>query len=277
MSSKQSSVPAGPVPLDPEKYRGDFPILARTVNADKPLVYLDNASTSQRPRQVIDAMVTTYEQHYANVHRGIHWLSDQATELYENAREKIRALLGAEKTTEIIFTTGTTSAINLVARSWGDANVGQADEIILSELEHHSNLVPWQQLAQRTGCKIKTLPIEDDGTIRAESLDDLLSADTKMVAITAISNVLGTITPLEAIIEKAHAAGALVLVDAAQSVPHEAVSVRELGADFVAFSGHKMMGPSGRGCALRPRSAAGGHATLLGRRQHDSPRPHGRI
>jgi cysteine desulfurase/selenocysteine lyase len=264
MSTSEPATSLDPLPLDPEKYRGDFPILARTVRGDKPLIYLDNASTSQRPRQVIDAMVSTYEEHYANVHRGIHWLSDQATDLYETAREKLRDFIDAEKTTEIIFGTGTTFAINLVARSWGDANVGAEDEIIVSELEHHSNLVPWQQLAERTGCRIKALPIEDDGTICAASLDNLLTDKTRLVAITAISNVLGTITPLRAIIDKAHAAGALVLVDAAQSVPHETVSVRDLDADFMAFSGHKMMGPSGVGVLYGKESLLDAMPPFLG-------------
>lgn len=235
------------LPLDPAAYREDFPILKQRVNDDKPLIYLDNAATTQRPRAVIDAMVSTYEHHYANVHRGLHWLSDQATDLFEIAREKVRSLIDAEKTCEVILTTGTTGSINLVARSWGDANLAAGDEIIVSELEHHSNLVPWFQLAERTGCKVRAIPITDDGRIESDAIDRLLCERTRLVAITAVSNVLGTRTPLSSIIQKAHAAGALVLVDAAQSVPHEPVSVRSLDADFLAFSGHKMMGPSGVG------------------------------
>ncbi len=235
------------LPLDPAKYRDDFPILGQMVNDKKLLVYLDNAATTQRPRIVIDAIVSTYEHHYANVHRGIHWLSDQVTDRYEVARGKVCEFIGADNPREVIFTSGTTGSINLVARSWGDANVKGGDEIVVSELEHHSNLVPWFQLAERTGCKIRTLPITDDGCIAADAIESLLTDRTKLVAITSISNVLGTRTPLETIIAKAHQAGALVMVDAAQSVPHEPTNVRLLDADFLVFSGHKMMGPSGVG------------------------------
>ncbi len=235
------------VHFDPHRYRADFPILAKRFESDKQLVYLDNAATTQRPRAVIDAMVSTYEQHYANVHRGIHWLSDQSTDLYEGARVKVQTLINAKRRSEVVFTTGATGAINLVARSWGDANLKEGDEIILSCLEHHSNLVPWHQLAARTGCVIRTLGIEDDGTILEDAIDPLLNERTRLVGITAVSNVLGTITPLAAIIARARAAGALTLVDAAQSVPHEPTDVQALDADFLAFSGHKMMGPSGVG------------------------------
>lgn len=237
----------GTLPLDPETLRADFPILSTVIHGDQPLVYLDSAATTQRPRQVIQSLVDMYEQHYANVHRGIHWLSDQSTDRYEEAREKVRVFINAAKREEIIFTTGATSAINLVARSWGDANIRQGDEILLTEMEHHSNIVPWQQLAERTGCTIKFIPITDDGLLRLETLDELITERTKMVALCAVSNVLGTINPLDEIIARAHAAGALVLVDAAQSVPHAATDVQALGADFLAFSGHKMVGPSGIG------------------------------
>lgn len=232
--------------MDVQRIRSDFPILTKVVHGDKPLVYLDNAATTQRPREVIQSLVDTYEQHYANVHRGIHWLSDQSTDLYENAREKVREFVGAEKRSEIIFTTGGTMSMNLVARTWGDANVGKGDEILVTEMEHHSNLVPWHQLAERTGCTIRCIPITDDGQLVLD-LDSLLSERTKLVAVTAVSNVLGTINPLATIIGRAHDAGALVLVDAAQSVPHQLTNVKELGADFLAFSGHKMLGPSGVG------------------------------
>jgi cysteine desulfurase/selenocysteine lyase len=234
-------------PLDPHALRADFPILSEVIHGDKPLIYLDNAATTQHPRQVIDALVDVYEHRYANVHRGIHWLSDQSTDLYEAARERTRAFLGAEKTTEIVFTTSATVSINLVARSWGDANVRAGDEILLTEMEHHSNLVPWYQLAERTGCTVRHIPITDDGLLVLESLDELLSERTKLVALAAVSNVLGTINPVREIADRAHAAGALLLVDAAQSVPHLTTDVRELGADFLAFSGHKMLGPSGVG------------------------------
>lgn len=234
-------------PLDTDKIRADFPILATTLHDGVPLTYLDNAATTQRPRQVIQAIVETYEHHYANVHRGIHWLSDQSTDLYEDAREKVRTFINASAREEVIFTTGATGAINLVARSWGDANVGPGDEILLTEMEHHSNLVPWHQLAERTGAKVVAVPVTDDGKLDLESFDRSLTERTRMVAVTAVSNVLGTINPVEQIVAKAHAAGALVLVDGAQSVPHRAIDVRALDADFLAFSGHKMMGPSGVG------------------------------
>ncbi len=233
--------------LDTEKIRADFPILSTTLYDGVPLTYLDNAATTQRPRQVIEAIVDTYEHHYANVHRGIHWLSDHSTDLYEQARDKVRVFIGARAREEVIFTTGTTGAINLVARSWGDANVGPGDEILVTEMEHHSNLVPWHQLAERTGAKIVSVPVTDEGKLDLEAMDRLLTESTRLVAVTAVSNVLGTINPLEQIIAKAHGAGALVLVDGAQSVPHRWIDVEALGADFLAFSGHKMMGPSGVG------------------------------
>jgi cysteine desulfurase/selenocysteine lyase len=245
--NERMTIVATTEPLDAARLRQDFPILASTIHGDKPLVYLDNAATTQRPRQVIQALVDTYEKSYANVHRGIHWLSDQSTDLYEEAREKVRELIGARRSQEVIFTTGTTAAINLVARSWGDATVGPGDELLLSVMEHHSNLVPWQQLAQRTGCTLRHLPITDDGQLCLDQLPGLLSERTRLVAITAVSNVLGTINPLPSIIDQAHAAGALVLVDAAQSVPHIPTDVQALDADFLAFSGHKMLGPSGVG------------------------------
>jgi len=235
------------LPLDPQSFRPDFPILASSIHGDKPLIYLDNAATTQRPRAVIDTLVSMYEYHYANVHRGIHWLSDQSTDRFEGAREKVRQFINAPRSHEIIFTTGTTMAINLVARSWGDANVKSGDEILLTEMEHHSNIVPWQQLAERTGCKVKFIPITDDGRLSLDEVKGLLTERTKMVAFGAVSNVLGTENPIKEIIQQAHAVGALVLVDAAQSVPHTQTNVQTLGADFLAFSGHKMLGPSGVG------------------------------
>lgn len=235
------------LPLDVQSLRSDFPILSTKIHGDKPLVYLDNAATTQRPRHVIDALTAAYETQYANVHRGIHYLSELSTDLYENARETVQRFVNAPRPHEIVFTSGTTAAINLVARSWGDANAGRGDEILLTEMEHHSNLIPWQQLAERTGCTIKFVPLTDDGLLVLDTLDDLLSERTKLVSVVAVSNVLGTINPLEAIIRRAHDAGALVLVDAAQSVPHGATDVQTLDADFLAFSGHKMLGPSGIG------------------------------
>ena len=236
-----------PCPLDTDAIRADFPILATTLHDGVPLTYLDNAATTQRPRQVIQAIVDTYEHHYANVHRGIHWLSDQSTDLYEDAREKVRVFINASAREEVIFTTGATGAINLVARSWADANLGPGDEILVTEMEHHSNLVPWHQAAERTGAKVVAAPVADDGTLDMDRFESLLSEKTRLVAVTAVSNVLGTINPLEAIIAKAHGVGALVLVDGAQGVPHQPIDVQALEADFLAFSGHKMMGPSGVG------------------------------
>jgi cysteine desulfurase/selenocysteine lyase len=235
------------LPFDPQKLREDFPILSTVVHGDKPLVYFDNAATTQRPRQVITSLVEAYERHYANVHRGIHWLSEQSTDMYEESRESVRRFIHAKERHEVIFTTGATASINLVARSWGDQHLGPGDEIILTEMEHHSNIVPWQQLAQRTGCTLRFLPITDDGFLILEALDDMLRERTRFVAVTAVSNVLGTVNPVSQIVAKAHAAGALVLIDAAQSVPHATTDVQALGADFVAFSGHKMLGPSGVG------------------------------
>jgi cysteine desulfurase/selenocysteine lyase len=196
---------------------------------------------------VIHSITEVYEKHYANVHRGIHWLSDQSTDLFEEARRKVQAFIGAGQPEEIIFTHGTTEGINLVARSWGDANLRPGDEILLTELEHHSNIVPWQQAAERTGAVVRWLPIADDGRLRLDSLDSHVTPRTRIVAITAVSNVLGTINPLSPVTDKAHQAGARVLVDAAQSVPHQHTDVRAMGADFVVFSGHKMLGPTGVG------------------------------
>jgi cysteine desulfurase/selenocysteine lyase len=233
--------------FDPHAYRPDFPILSREVRPGVPLVYFDNGASTQRPRQVIQAIVDCYEEHYANVHRGIHQLAQESDELFDDARVKVRAFINAPSTEECIFTYGSTSGINLVARSWGDANVGPGDEILLTEMEHHANLVPWQQLAERTGVTLRHIPITDDGLLRLETLDTLLTERTKLVGVTAVSNVLGTINPIAEIIRRAHEAGALVLVDGAQSVPHQKTDVQALDVDFLVFSGHKMLGPSGVG------------------------------
>jgi len=250
--------------LDPAVFRPDFPILGQTVRDGVPLVYLDNAASSQRPTQVIQAIVETYERHYANVHRGIHWLADHATDLYENAREAVRRFINAPAREEIIFTSGTTAGINLVARSWGDASVHTGDEILLTEMEHHSNLVPWFQMAERTGAKVRHVPVTDDGRLDLEAFDRLLSRRTRLVAVTALSNVLGTINPVAEIIRRAHDAGALVLVDGAQSVPHRATDVAALDADFLAFSGHKMLGPSGIGVLYGKRDLLEAMPPFLG-------------
>jgi cysteine desulfurase/selenocysteine lyase len=233
--------------LLPASLRDDFPILQQMVHGDRPLVFLDNAASTQRPRQVIEVLRRVYERDYANVHRGIHTLSERSTEQYEEAREKARAFIGARHSHEVVFTSGTTAGINLVARSWGEANVRAGDEILVTIMEHHSNLVPWQQLAQRTGATLRHIPISDDGRLLLDTLDTLLSERTKIVAVASVSNVLGTINPIGEIAGRAHSAGALVLVDAAQSVPHLPTNVEELGADFLAFSGHKMLGATGLG------------------------------
>lgn len=233
--------------FDPVAVRADFPILTREVHPGVPLVYLDNAATTHAPRQVLDCIRDTMERHYANVHRGIHALSEQSTELYENARLKVQVFLGAAKSEEVIFTRGTTESINLVARSWGDANLKAGDEILLTEMEHHANLVPWFQAAERTGAKVRCVPITDDGQLRMDEFHKLLSPQTKLVGIVAVSNVLGTINPLPEIIRAAHDAGALVMVDGAQQAPHQAVDVVAIDADFYAASGHKLLGPSGVG------------------------------
>ena len=247
-TSGRVKVAAQDVPreLDPHQWRGDFPILEKKVH-DQPLIYFDNAATTQKPRQVLEAMEKLYAEHYANVHRGIHTLSEESTDRYEAARDTVCRLLGGVSREEVIFTCGTTEAINLVARSWGDQNVSQGDEILISEMEHHANIVPWQQLAERTGATVRWIPISDDGMLDQEACGSMLSSRTKLVAITAVSNVLGTINPIKKIIDAAHANDALVLVDAAQSVPHAPTDLQSWNADFVAFGGHKMLGPTGIG------------------------------
>ncbi|QDU77675.1 putative cysteine desulfurase [Bremerella volcania] len=233
--------------LDVQRIRADFPILHQVDEEQHPLVYLDNGASSQRPNSVIQCLSNVYEKHYANVHRGAHRLSGESTDLFEEARRAVQQFIGAAFENEVIFTSGTTMGINLVARSWGDANVTAGDEILLTEMEHHSNLVPWQQLAQRTGAKIRAIPVTADGQLDLDSLSVLLTERTKIVALAAVSNVLGTINPVAEIAKEAHAVGAKVMVDAAQAVPHEAIDVGGWDADFVAFSGHKMLGPSGVG------------------------------
>ena len=226
--------------------REDFPILARTVH-DKPLVYLDSAASSQKPRAVIDAVRGVYEHHYANVHRAVHELSQRATDMYEESRRAVASFLGAGSESEIVFTRGTTEAINLVAQSWGRANIKQGDEVLVTTMEHHSNIVPWQMLCDSVGAKLVAAPIDETGALIVEEFEKLLNERTKLVGIAHISNALGTINPVRRLTDLAHAAGAVTLVDGAQAVPHAAVDVKELGADFYVFSGHKVYGPSGIG------------------------------
>ena len=233
--------------LDAAKRKADFPILQQSGREGGPLVYLDSAASSQRPRQVLDAMRSAEESAYANVHRGSHYLSDRATEMYEDARETARTFINAEAVEEVVFVRGTTEGINLVARSWGDANVGPGDEILLTLLEHHSNIVPWQQLAARTGAVIRWLPLLPDGSPDVERLSEFLTERTKVFAFTAVSNVLGVHLPVADWAAAARDVGAITVVDAAQAAPHEVVDVQAWGADFVAFSGHKLCGPSGVG------------------------------
>lgn len=223
-----------------------FPILARSVH-NKPLVYLDSAATTQRPQVVIDAVSRFYEAHNANVHRGVHQLSQEATECFEGAREKVRAFMGAATTDEIVFTRGTTEAINLVAQSYARPRLGVGDEILVSEMEHHSNIVPWQMVCEQTGAKLKVIPIDDRGQLDMAAFAAMVGEKTALVAVNHISNALGTINPVAEIIAKAHDHGAVVVVDGAQAMAHIPVDVQALGADFYAMSGHKMYAPTGIG------------------------------
>ena len=231
---------------DINKVREDFPILSREVYG-KPLVYLDNAATTQKPLCVLDAMREEYLNVNANVHRGVHYLSQQATDLHEAAREKVRQFINAEKTEEIVFTRGTTEAINLVASSFCELQMKEGDEVLVSEMEHHSNIVSWQLQAMKRGIVVKHLPITDKGELCLDSLESLISDKTKIISIAHVSNVLGTVNPVEEIIKTAHAHGIPVLVDGAQSAPHFKVDVQAMNCDFFAFSGHKMYGPTGIG------------------------------
>jgi cysteine desulfurase/selenocysteine lyase len=228
------------------RVRGDFPLLGRMMNG-KRLVYLDSAATSQKPRVVLDALMEYYQLYNANVHRGIYQIAEEATARYEASRAKVAAFLGAGRPEEIVFTRGTTEAINLVAATWGRTHVGSGDEILLTVMEHHSNIVPWQLLAAERGARLRYIPVTDEGRLDLSALDALLTNRTKIVSLTHQSNVLGTVNPVRMIAERAHRVGALIMVDAAQSVPHQAVNVQALGVDFLAFSGHKMLAPTGSG------------------------------
>jgi len=232
--------------LDPYKIREDFPILKRRIN-EHPLIYFDNAATSQKPRQVIEAIKDFYENHNANVHRAVHTLSQEASELYECAHEEVAKFINAGGMEETVFVRGTTEAINLVAYAWGLHNLKKEDEIIVSLMEHHSNIVPWEIISRMNGFKIKYIEINDDGTLNYQSLENLLSKKTKIVCVSHVSNVTGIVNDIKRIARIAHEHGALVLVDGAQSVPHMPVNVKDLNADFLAFSGHKMLGPTGIG------------------------------
>ncbi|MCD2138809.1 cysteine desulfurase [Salinicoccus halitifaciens] len=232
--------------MDINTIRRDFPILDQEVNG-KPLVYLDTSATSQSPTQVIDAMNDYYRNYNSNVHRGVHTLGTKATDAYEQARMKVRGFINAQRYEEIIFTRGTTSAINLVARSFGEDNVSEGDDIVVTAVEHHANIVPWQELAKRKKANLVFIPLEADGTIKLENVEAVMSDRTKIVALTHVSNVLGTINDIKSIAEIAHSHGAYIAVDGAQAVPHMSVDVQDLDVDFYAFSGHKMLGPTGIG------------------------------
>ncbi len=237
--------------LDTEAIRKDFPVLDRLVHDGRKLVYLDNAATSQKPRQVLDALNEYYEQHNANVHRGVHVLAEEATALYEGARDKVAAFINAPSRDEVIFTKNASESLNLVANmlGWADEpyRVDRETEIVITEMEHHSNIVPWQLLSQRTGAKLKWFGLTDDGRLDLSDIEQVITEQTKIVSFVLVSNILGTVNPVEAIVRRAQEVGALVLIDASQAAPHMVLDVQALGADFVAFTGHKMLGPTGIG------------------------------
>jgi cysteine desulfurase / selenocysteine lyase len=232
--------------LDPERLKVDFPILKREFHG-KRLVYLDSAATSQKPRQVIESEVEFYEFHNANIHRGVYDLAEEATAMYENARATLARFVGAPQPSSIVFTRGTTESVNLVAHGWGRRVLSEGDEVLLSQIEHHSNIVPWQFAAQATGASLKYVPLGEDGNLDLSQLDDLITARTKIVSVTGNSNVLGTMPPLRRLAEAAHAVGAIIVVDGAQLVPHGPVNVVDLDIDFLTISGHKMLGPTSSG------------------------------
>ena len=234
-------------PLDVGRVRADFPILSETVRNGRPLVYLDNAATSQKPRQVIAAISRFYSSENANIHRGLHYLSERATTAYDAAREKVARFLGARAPSEIVFTRGTTEAINLVAQSWGRSNLRPGDEVLVTGMEHHANLVPWQLVCEQTGATFRAVPITDRGELDLDAFDRLLTDRTRLFAVGHVSNALGTVNPVRELAARARARGALVLVDGAQSAPHMPIDVVELGCDFFACSGHKLFGPTGIG------------------------------
>jgi cysteine desulfurase / selenocysteine lyase len=233
--------------------RKQFPILHQEVNGH-PLVYLDSAATSQKPIQVIEALEKYYREYNSNVHRGVHTLGTRATDGYEGAREKVRKFINAKSTEEIIFTRGTTTAINTVAASYGAANLKEGDEIVISHMEHHSNIIPWQQIAKKTGAQLKYLPLQEDGTISLEDVQATVNSNTKIVSIMQVSNVLGVINPIKEIAKIAHENGAIMVVDGAQSAPHMKIDVQDLDCDFFAFSGHKMCAPTGIGALYGKKS-----------------------
>lgn len=248
--------------LDVRAIKKEFPIFDRKVNG-KPLVYLDNASTTQKPRAVLDALVEYYSTMNANIHRGVHTLSEEATAAYEGVREKVAKFIHAREAAEIIFTRNATEALNLVAYTWGEKNIQAGDEIAVSALEHHSNLVPWQELCRRKGAVLRVIPITDDGNLDISRLEDFIGPKCKLVAVTQMSNVLGTVTPVEKIIAAAHKVGAVAVVDGAQGVPHLGADVQKMDCDFLAFSAHKMFGPTGVGVLYGKRAILGNMPPFL--------------
>jgi cysteine desulfurase/selenocysteine lyase len=240
-------------PLDIQKIRADFPVLDQLVNG-RPLVYFDNAATTQKPRAVLDALVHYYEHDNANIHRGIHALAERATANFEATRRAVQSFMNARETEEIIFTYGTTDGINLIARTYGQTYLGEGDEIIISTLEHHSNIVPWQMLCEARGCVLKVIPIDDNGDLLLDEYEKLLTERTKFVSVVHVSNTLGTINPIKTIIDKAHGVGAVVLIDGAQASSHIDIDVQALDCDFYAFSAHKLFGPTGMGVLYGKRA-----------------------
>ncbi|HET7843167.1 MAG TPA: aminotransferase class V-fold PLP-dependent enzyme, partial [Xanthomonadales bacterium] len=250
-------------PFDPLRYRPDFPGLARRVHG-KPLVYLDNANTAQRPRAVIDAVSAYYTQHNANVSRAVHTLGTEATTLFEATRDKLRAFINAPSRDEVVFTRGTTESINLVAYSWALPNLGPGDTILVTTMEHHANIVPWQLVAARNGATVKAAPIEPDGSLALQKLFALMTPDVKLVGVTHVSNALGTVNPIAEIAREARARGIRVLVDGSQAAPHRRVDVQALGCDFYALTGHKMFGPTGTGALWARRELLDAMPPFLG-------------
>lgn len=246
MSAPASAVAAGQAAFDPLKARADFPILAREVHG-RPLVYLDSAASAQKPNHVIDAIAKAYGEEYANVHRGAYYLSETATANYEAAREKVKAFINARDLSEIVFTKGGTEAINLVAATYGRKTLGAGDEVVLTQLEHHSNIVPWQLLREATGCVLKIVPVAEDGSISINEFAKVIGPKTKLVAVAHVSNVLGTVLPVCEIAQLAHEVGAKVLLDGCQGIVHQHVDVQALDCDFYVFTGHKLYGPTGIG------------------------------
>jgi len=243
---KQQSSKIGLLPIDIERIRADFPILDQVIDGNR-LVYLDNAATTQKPRVVINAIIEFYRKYNANIHRGLHYLSEKSTEMYEHTREHVADFIGGVDPKEIIFTRGTTESINLVAYTWGEENINEGDEIVITEMEHHANLVPWVQLAKKKKAILKRIPITFCGHLDQSNINEIITPKTKLLALTHMSNVLGTINPVKELTALAHKHGAIVLADGAQSTPHLKVDVKELGVDFYAFSSHKMLGPTGVG------------------------------